>query len=390
MDIPQETGGVKMQGDCKALIEKLVAAQGIVKPAAKEGTNEYFNYSFYTEAQIATLCKAALQQVCLALVTSVEECVLSKIRNSKGNEETLATVQTAHTLLEPTTGATLTFHSRGQGVDPADKAVPKAITMSCKYALMKLFFVSDSADAEADGRVDVRFEGGQKSAPAPHLPAQAQAKSVAPPMNEHDAEADNMRLQLRQWCEEQQIPEAFIVSKCKETMVCREDSFDLYPHGVLKKLLSTQWQSRLAELWKEVVASGWAESYQQQEDLLPTEFPKQPPPVRQPAKRVPAPPPPAADDRMGGEPSPEEGALRTCHPGNPHAKKVVDWRNVVIHFGKHKGRKLGEIEQKSQKWFYEKWFVTTKAEGGKYDPSAQDWMLDRAVCQMGEELIVQS
>jgi hypothetical protein len=356
-----------------SLASKIAVMQSNVRGVAKEGVNQHFGYAFFSEAQVSTLLRSELRSVNLGYITNVDWVTVERVRNSKGNEENLATARTSHAIVDPTSGASLTFHSFGQGIDSGDKAVPKAITMSCKYAAMKLLLISDNDDAEADATVDERFAHGQKPT-APAKPAAPEKEMAKPQAEAYDEEVANMRHKLHEWCSSNQIPEAFIVSKCKETMVCKEPTIDKYPHGVLKKLLTLQWQARLSELWDEVVAKGQADSYlpekAEAQDEVPMDFPQEPA----------APQPPEETASAGAE------GLRVCHPSNPNAKKVIDWRKIVVHFGKHKGVKLGDLEQKSQKWFYEKWFPTTKAEGNKYDPSAQDWMLDAAVVRMGMEL----
>lgn len=63
---------------------------------------------------------------------------------------------------------------------------------------------------------------------------------------------------------------------------------------------------------------------------------------------------------------------------DPSAGFDPTWREVHIHFGKHAGTKLGEIEAKSVHWYYAEWMPKKKTDA-KYPPKNDDKLLFAAL-----------
>lgn len=66
---------------------------------------------------------------------------------------------------------------------------------------------------------------------------------------------------------------------------------------------------------------------------------------------------------------PTENRPREGNPGD-----IIDWEGTTLHFGKHKGKTLGELEPKSIRWFYEEW-MPSKLADEKYPPRKEDHRL---------------
>lgn len=134
----------------------------------KDGTNPHFNYSYMTEPALFTAARAALAANRLSATISFEagqhETVETINRDGKASPAILATV-TACLTVRDTEGHEITARAFGQGLDPADKAYAKAMTMAAKYVVQKALMIAvdaDDTDNENSGTVR-RTTGGAAS-----------------------------------------------------------------------------------------------------------------------------------------------------------------------------------------------------------------------------------
>lgn len=136
-------------------INKILAEIGTLQ---KAGENAYHGYKYFSEAQLMTEMRKHFVKHKLVFTTSIvsqENKEVSRTTKSKGEHfQCLTTVSTEHTIFDTESDDTLVIRGIGQGIDEGDKAVYKAITGAVKYALMKLFMISDHQDAEADPASD--------------------------------------------------------------------------------------------------------------------------------------------------------------------------------------------------------------------------------------------
>lgn len=142
----------------------------------KDGHNPHFNYNFATEPALFRAARAALDAAGLSATISFEggqhEIITTTAQDRDGNpvERTsiMATV-TARLTIRDQQGNQVECTAYGQGMDPADKAYPKAQTMAAKYVCAKAFMIAiegDDADAGDSGSVAGRQGGGSMTGAA--------------------------------------------------------------------------------------------------------------------------------------------------------------------------------------------------------------------------------
>ena len=185
----------------KSLVAKLADIINQVGPQKHAGYNDFHKYTYFTEAQLMDVIQPLLAKAGLILTTSILSVETREITNAKGKPEQLTLVKTEHVI---TDGAeSLTLLGAGQGVDPADKGLYKAITGASKYFLQKNFMVSIPAlDAEGDEGADRRHEPELKHNPHSGAEEKTAKQTVA------GAEAVK---DLRDFLAEHVIPESFVV-----------------------------------------------------------------------------------------------------------------------------------------------------------------------------------
>jgi hypothetical protein len=71
-------------------------------------------------------------------------------------------------------------------------------------------------------------------------------------------------------------------------------------------------------------------------------------------------------------------AMNRKPPRDPSAGFDPTWREVTIHFGTHKDKKLGELEAKSIHWYYAEWMPKKKVDA-KFPPKGPDKLLFAAL-----------
>jgi hypothetical protein len=158
----------------KNITSKLVNISQECSAIAKNGTNDYHNYS-YTQAQdVAKAINAAFIKYRIASTVFHEVLHFDTTTNKSGKEERIVTVKATVTLIDTETGESVTTTGLGSGQDLGDKAVMKAETAALKYAYIQVFNMSCcGADPEADISVDERMTNYNKQ-PRPktkHTPA---------------------------------------------------------------------------------------------------------------------------------------------------------------------------------------------------------------------------
>jgi hypothetical protein len=121
-----------------------------VKYIEKRGVNKFQNYKYATEADVNEKIRECLAEQNILMVPSVKKQETREHQTRKGNIEYIARVEMDFTFMDGDTGESLTFSMNGEGQDPGDKAVYKAISGAQKYALMKLFMIPTGDDPEQD------------------------------------------------------------------------------------------------------------------------------------------------------------------------------------------------------------------------------------------------
>jgi hypothetical protein len=159
------------------LAGKLLAVMTAVSTVPKRGHNDFHNYDYATESDVAEAVRHAMVEAKLVMVPSLVEIREREITTRGGKPETITTVIMDYLFIDAESGASLRFRMPGSGQDAGDKGLMKAITAATKYAQLKSFILSTGDDPEADtpservarepGADDGNEQGGWASSPEP-------------------------------------------------------------------------------------------------------------------------------------------------------------------------------------------------------------------------------
>ncbi len=134
----------------KNLSQKMVNIMQEVTHIPKHGFNTFHKYHYATETDVSSALSKALVKYKVFMFSSVleRECKTYQTRTNK--EAFLITVKLAVTFIDAESGESFTGTFFGDGSDPDDKGLYKAITGAEKYALMKTFLVATGSDPEQE------------------------------------------------------------------------------------------------------------------------------------------------------------------------------------------------------------------------------------------------
>lgn len=169
------------------LTEKLIKILKDTGSLEKQGENTSQHYKYFSEAQLMGELRHRFAAEGILFVTDVLTSETKEVERNTRNgiqKYALVSVHTRHTF--KCDKEELVVTSQGQGIDSGDKAIYKAITGATKYALMKLFMITDHQDPEADPDAD----------------------NFIPITKEQDKKA--ACLKIREWLKIKKIPESFI------------------------------------------------------------------------------------------------------------------------------------------------------------------------------------
>jgi hypothetical protein len=135
----------------QSLTARLARAASAVKArVAKAGHNDNQNYDFATEADVVSVCRAALlaEGVVISPSFSVVSCV--PFKTSTGKDSLLTTVVGTFTATADDQSM-LFAQTVGQGADPSDKGIYKAMAGARKYAYLQgMGLVTGGDDPESE------------------------------------------------------------------------------------------------------------------------------------------------------------------------------------------------------------------------------------------------
>jgi len=138
------------------LAQKIVGVMAAVGRVPKKGHNDFHNYDYARETDVAEAVRDALVEHQLVLLPTVLDVRERDITTRQQKVETVTVVTMEYTFIDAETGATRSFRMVGAGQDAGDKGILKAITAAGKYACLKAFQIStgDGDDPEADTSTD--------------------------------------------------------------------------------------------------------------------------------------------------------------------------------------------------------------------------------------------
>jgi hypothetical protein len=172
MDKPQQESPRESK-----LAKKLAEVMGEVHRIPKRGRNDFHNYDFATESDIADAVRAGLASRGVMILPQVNGFEVRDVvrETAKGKKTACLTfVNMTFTLKDAETGEAEDRLWVGCGEDSGDKGIYKAITGATKYFLLKLFVMSTGDDPERDGRK--KDKKAARPEPHPHVPGTIDAE----------------------------------------------------------------------------------------------------------------------------------------------------------------------------------------------------------------------
>src|SRR5262245_329089 len=148
------------------LAAKLVQVLAAISHIPKRGRNEFFQYDYATEADVADAVRKALVAEGVVLIPSIEDVRERDVLTRRNQKEIVTTVTMLFTFIDAENGGTVTFRMSGSGQDSGDKGIMKAISACVKYAQLKSLCLPTGDDPEADDTPTPTPANGRRG-PAP-------------------------------------------------------------------------------------------------------------------------------------------------------------------------------------------------------------------------------
>lgn len=136
----------------KNLLRKALFKKGIV---ARDKTNTYDNYKYFSEAGYKKLFTELFSNAGLELTTTIDEVERFTVEGKQNNGRQ---VKVIFTLSDVETGFAETSTFYGEGFDKGDKGLYKAYTGALKYYLANTFMVATGDDPEVESPEGVEKE----------------------------------------------------------------------------------------------------------------------------------------------------------------------------------------------------------------------------------------
>lgn len=150
------------------LARKMLAIMSDCQYIAKDKKNEFFRYTYASEAAIKAHIQPLLVKHGVLFTASVVDYKQEEIRSidNTGREKVqfLGTVNMSYEFIDAETGYSLFGHFAGCGVDGSDKQIYKAITGCIKYILSStlLFATGDDPETDEGGAREVKASGEKR------------------------------------------------------------------------------------------------------------------------------------------------------------------------------------------------------------------------------------
>lgn len=150
-----------------AIYGALLAIASEVPSIAKEGKNAAQGYSFRGVDQVFNSLQPIFAKHGVIITADILDLRRDERPSKSGGVMAFVTVRVRYNFVAKD-GSSISTESAGEGCDTSDKATPKALSISLKYALLETFLVptADSKDPENDSH-ELAPMPKPKAAPAP-------------------------------------------------------------------------------------------------------------------------------------------------------------------------------------------------------------------------------
>lgn len=150
-----------------AIYGALLAIASEMPSIAKEGKNAAQGYSFRGVDQVFNSLQPIFAKHGVIITAEILDLRRDERPSKSGGVMAFVTVRVRYNFVAKD-GSSISTESAGEGCDTSDKATPKALSISLKYALLETFLVptADSKDPENDSH-ELAPMPKPKAAPAP-------------------------------------------------------------------------------------------------------------------------------------------------------------------------------------------------------------------------------
>lgn len=169
------------------LVGKLAEVMGEIGYIPKRGKNEFHGFDYATEPDIVDAVREKLATRGVILMTSIEGIEERLAKTPKGKDTLITTVRLRFLFFnKDAPDETIDIAWAGQGEDPGDKGLYKALTGAMKYFLMKQFLMPTGDDPDAaEGVAEAQPKQSQQKPPAPQAQPKPQAQPAQPVQKPH-------------------------------------------------------------------------------------------------------------------------------------------------------------------------------------------------------------
>jgi hypothetical protein len=137
------------------LLAKLVAVAAAVDEVGKDKRNEFHRYDYASIEAVVKAVRVELLDRGVLITPSLDHVDL-RTRATREGESVVTTAHMIFTVFDSESGEQLQIQWAGQGDDPADKGLSKAISDARKTFLLVLLNLARGDDTEADDATDRR------------------------------------------------------------------------------------------------------------------------------------------------------------------------------------------------------------------------------------------
>lgn len=148
------------------LYGKLVNVMEQVPYIKKDKKNDFHRYEYASEEAIKkAIHKELVKNKLLFRVTDTEIIDRKQSVNEKGKQTVLTTLKVRYLFIDAETGQSIGGSYDGEGQDPLDKGVYKALTGALKYILTSHFLIPTGSDPEDDSGENTKPDPKGKTTP---------------------------------------------------------------------------------------------------------------------------------------------------------------------------------------------------------------------------------
>lgn len=133
-----------------SLVRKLCNVMGAIDRVAKTGHNKFHNYDYATESDITAAVRGEMATQGVMLITTIKSVDWQAVETKSGGKERFCTLAIICRFMDADSADVIEVEGQGQGQDPGDKALFKALTGAVKYVLLKQFLIPTGNDPEAE------------------------------------------------------------------------------------------------------------------------------------------------------------------------------------------------------------------------------------------------